>query len=60
MSDLNKQVMIDCLIKLSDKLGIDVIAEGVEHLSQLEKLRELGCHHIQGFFYSPAKLSKHV
>ncbi|RXF01867.1 EAL domain-containing protein [Pseudoalteromonas sp. PS5] len=55
MSDLNKQVMIDCLIKLSDKLGIDVIAEGVEHLSQLEKLRELGCHHIQGFFYSPAK-----
>ncbi|WP_318782850.1 putative bifunctional diguanylate cyclase/phosphodiesterase [Pseudoalteromonas peptidolytica] len=55
MSDLNKQVMIDCLIKLSDKLSIDVIAEGVEHLSQLEKLRELGCHHIQGFFYSPAK-----
>ncbi|MEQ2353815.1 putative bifunctional diguanylate cyclase/phosphodiesterase [Pseudoalteromonas piscicida] len=55
MSDYNKQVMIDCLIKLSDKLGIGVIAEGVEQFTQLEKLRELGCHHIQGFFYSPAK-----
>ncbi|MEJ6476766.1 bifunctional diguanylate cyclase/phosphodiesterase [Pseudoalteromonas piscicida] len=55
MTDFNKQVMIDCLIKLSDKLGIDVIAEGVEQFTQLEKLKELGCHHIQGFFYSPAK-----
>ena len=55
LTDRSKQVMVDCLIDLSDKLGIHVIAEGVEHYNQLQQLRELGCHHIQGFYFSPAK-----
>jgi EAL domain-containing protein (putative c-di-GMP-specific phosphodiesterase class I) len=28
------------------------VAEGVEELSQLEALREMGCHLIQGYYFS--------
>ena len=33
-------------------LGLDVVAEGVETLGQLDILRELGCKFGQGFLFS--------
>ena len=39
---------------MSEKLGLNVVAEGVELEEQLEFLRRHGCQQIQGFLYSPA------
>ena len=37
---------------MSTQLGLNVVAEGVETMEQLEFLRSHGCHHIQGFVCS--------
>ncbi len=44
--------LIAGLIDLSKALGMNIIAEGAEEKTQVEKLHELGCHHIQGYYFS--------
>jgi EAL domain-containing protein (putative c-di-GMP-specific phosphodiesterase class I) len=39
---------------MAHSLGLDVVAEGVETLEQLEYLHEQGCDAIQGHWLSPA------
>ena len=39
------------LIELAHKLGIQVIAEGVERESQLDRLIELNCDKVQGYLF---------
>ena len=41
----------ESLIDLAHKLGIQVIAEGVESESQLEQLIELNCDKVQGYLF---------
>ncbi|MBQ4878980.1 EAL domain-containing protein [Pseudoalteromonas luteoviolacea] len=55
LQDKSKQIMISCLVDMAKQLGIKVIAEGVESETQLSVLNELGCDHIQGYYYSPAR-----
>ena len=43
--------IVEALIELSRKLGLQIIAEGIEHLEQAEHLRALGCPLGQGFFF---------
>ncbi|HCC7173876.1 TPA: EAL domain-containing protein, partial [Citrobacter freundii] len=40
-------------ISLAHNFGIEVLAEGVETQSQLDRLMQIGCDKIQGFFISP-------
>ncbi len=40
------------LVELCHQLDLDIVAEGVEHPSQLEFLRERGCFVIQGYIFS--------
>jgi len=40
------------IVELSRELGLEVVAEGVEHPSQLEFLEGLGCFVVQGFIFS--------
>ncbi len=40
------------LIRLGVDLGLELVAEGVETLDQLEMLRALGCDVVQGYYYS--------
>ncbi|MDF3031381.1 MAG: sensor-containing diguanylate cyclase/phosphodiesterase [Moraxellaceae bacterium] len=47
-------IVVRAITSLSQHLGLDVIAEGVETPKQLRSLRELGCHYVQGFLFSPA------
>jgi EAL domain-containing protein (putative c-di-GMP-specific phosphodiesterase class I) len=44
--------IIRTIMSLAGNLGMDVIAEGVETLEQVTKLRTLGCEKGQGFFFS--------
>jgi EAL domain-containing protein (putative c-di-GMP-specific phosphodiesterase class I) len=37
---------------LSHTLNLKVIAEGVETMKQLEFLRSIGCHEMQGYLFS--------
>ncbi|AOT08286.1 putative bifunctional diguanylate cyclase/phosphodiesterase [Pseudoalteromonas luteoviolacea] len=55
LQDKSKQIMISCLVDMAKQLGIKVIAEGVESETQLSVLKGLGCDHIQGYYYSPAR-----
>lgn len=39
------------MTQLAQNLGMNVVAEGVEHEQQAEILREMGCHKVQGYWY---------
>ena len=41
------------ILELARALGKLVVAEGIEHPEQVERLRELGCTLGQGYFFSP-------
>jgi len=42
--------LLEGLVELGSRLGLAVIAEGVETESQLEVLRQLKCGFVQGFY----------
>jgi diguanylate cyclase len=47
------------IIELGARLGVEVIAEGVERADQAAMLRDLGCHLAQGFLYGrPAPMEQ--
>ena len=42
------------IIQLSSSLDIEVIAEGIETIAQLDELRDLGCRYGQGYLFARA------
>jgi EAL domain-containing protein (putative c-di-GMP-specific phosphodiesterase class I) len=46
--------IVTAVVRLARSLSIDVIAEGVETLAQVDLLRAMGCHMAQGHFFSAA------
>jgi EAL domain-containing protein (putative c-di-GMP-specific phosphodiesterase class I) len=50
----NDAEIIRAIVAMALSLGLDVIAEGVEHQEQLELLQLQGCHLYQGYLYSQA------
>jgi diguanylate cyclase (GGDEF)-like protein/PAS domain S-box-containing protein len=51
-ADEKSGAIVKTILMLGDNLGIEVVAEGIETISQLEKLRALGCTIGQGFLFS--------
>jgi EAL domain-containing protein (putative c-di-GMP-specific phosphodiesterase class I) len=51
-SDENDRAVVGALISLGQKLGLRVIAEGVEKDEQIAILREHGCDEMQGYHFS--------
>lgn len=52
--DVGSLAIVNALVPLAHKLGMKVVAEGVETREQLAQLREAGCDEIQGFLmYEP-------
>lgn len=45
------EAIIDAIIVLTEKIGLELIAEGVEDHNQMVYLRDKGCPDIQGFYY---------
>ncbi|MDA8149696.1 MAG: EAL domain-containing protein [Nitrospiraceae bacterium] len=52
-SDPNVRAITTAIITMSSALGLRTIAEGVETREQLDILKKLGCHEIQGYYFSP-------
>src|SRR3972149_6240320 len=50
--DNDDAAICDAIIKLAKSLDLEVIAEGVETMEQLELLRRLDCKNIQGYVVS--------
>ena len=44
--------IVETIIALADRLGLEVTAEGVEREAEASWLREHGCLHFQGFLYA--------
>ncbi|MCW9023500.1 MAG: EAL domain-containing protein [Gammaproteobacteria bacterium] len=44
--------MVKTIIAVAKNFNMDIIAEGVETEEQLSILKELGCHNIQGYYFS--------
>jgi diguanylate cyclase (GGDEF)-like protein len=49
LSDARDEVIVRSTIDLGHNLGLQVVAEGVEDMATLERLRVLGCDLVQGF-----------
>jgi diguanylate cyclase (GGDEF)-like protein/PAS domain S-box-containing protein len=50
--DTNQLGIVQAIINLTHRLGVGVIAEGLETESQIEQLKNLGCEFGQGFLVS--------
>lgn len=48
----NRESLSDSIIMIGHRLGLRVVAEGVETEEQLHRLRESGCDQIQGYLIS--------
>jgi diguanylate cyclase (GGDEF)-like protein len=51
-TDAMTYTVVEGVIDLAHKLGVTVVAEGVETQDQLERLREAGCDKVQGYLLS--------
>jgi len=47
-----QSVIAETIIDLGKKMNLKVIAEGIEEIEQQERLIELGCDEVQGFYYA--------
>lgn len=52
--------IVENIIQLSHKLGIEVVAEGVELEEQVDYLKSILCDIVQGYFYSKPELFEKV
>ncbi|MEH6492360.1 EAL domain-containing protein [Halopseudomonas sp.] len=50
--NLGDSAIVEATILLAHKLGLEVVAEGVEQSAQLQFLRKLGCNMVQGYYLS--------
>jgi len=53
ITSVNGDAIVTAIIRMASSLGLKTIAEGVETLEQLKRLRELGSGMGQGFYFSP-------
>lgn len=52
LSHKGATAIIRSITSLAEALGIETTAEGVENVDQLDILRDQGCSHIQGYYFS--------
>ena len=48
----NDRSLVRTMIAMADSMDLDIVAEGVETVHQLQSLRDLGCAKAQGFLIS--------
>ena len=50
--NIQGEILTSMIISLGKKLGLSVVAEGVETKEQVKYLEKIKCHMIQGYYYS--------
>jgi diguanylate cyclase (GGDEF)-like protein len=50
--------VVSAIVAIANDLALQVVAEGVDSMGQVRRLRELGCDEIQGFVVSDALAAK--
>ncbi len=51
-SDESDRAIIEAITEMARRLGIQVIAEGVETENQRDILQQIGCHWLQGYYFA--------
>jgi diguanylate cyclase (GGDEF)-like protein/PAS domain S-box-containing protein len=51
-TDTNDRAIVEAIVAMGHKLGVKIIAEGVETQRQREILEEIGCEYLQGYLYA--------
>lgn len=46
------RMILEQVVAMSNKLGLGLLAEGVETKEQVDVLRSIGCDHVQGYYYA--------
>jgi diguanylate cyclase (GGDEF)-like protein len=52
ISESNYSIIAEAIISLAKRLGLRVVAEGVEEEVQVNLLKQLQCDEVQGYFYA--------
>ena len=52
LTDPDDAAIVESIIALAGNMGLESIAEGVEHAEQVDMLRNLGCGQAQGFLFA--------
>ena len=50
-TDINDLAIVRAIVTLARSLDLQVVAEGVETVAQLDRVRQEGCHEVQGYFF---------
>ena len=56
----NEDLIIEDIIDIGHRMGLKVIAEGVELKEQLDYLKDKNCDSIQGYYYSRPLMKEHL
>ena len=51
-TDNNEYTLVGAIIAMGRSLGLEIVAEGVEKVSQAHALQHMGCRYAQGYLYS--------
>jgi len=54
MRDTRGRALLEGVVELAHRLGVQVVAEGVESPEESQALAALGCDFLQGFCFAPA------
>ncbi|UYI49287.1 EAL domain-containing protein [Vibrio natriegens] len=61
LSNKTSEQVVLLIVQLSQLLNVNLIAEGVEDKNASDKLIEMGCNYIQGYFYAkPSRVSEMI
>ena len=52
VSSTNGQIILEHTIRMMQRIGKQIVAEGAETTEAIELLKAMGCDYIQGFYYS--------
>jgi diguanylate cyclase (GGDEF)-like protein/PAS domain S-box-containing protein len=52
LTDSNAAIIVESMIMMASTMGMTLVAEGVETKEQLEKLRQIHCNSVQGYYFS--------
>ena len=58
--DSSDRNLVDAIIIMCHKLGMQVVAEGVETLVQRKLLEEMGCDYMQGYLFGRPEPASHL